>query len=163
MARLARGTFREKVNPMALNITSKRVADVCDLPVKNADGSPLVDGNGTAITATVFGPGTKVWQVADATKRRKAIKRSREANGKFEAVLDNENEDTFEFLCTITKRFNGLEFDDVQGEKEIVRAVYGDPLLGFIRDHMEADTRNWENFMKASSAPLTFGQGNLPG
>lgn len=149
---------------MALNITSKRVADVSDLPVKNADGVPLRDPDtGAAVTATVFGPGTKIWQVADATRRRKAIKRSREANGKFEAALDNEAEDAVEFLCAITKRFNNLEFDGMHGEKDTVAAVYGDPLLGFIRDHMEVDTKNWENFMKASQSLSTSGSDSLPG
>jgi hypothetical protein len=149
---------------MPLNITKFRVADVCDLPVKNADGSPLRDPDtGAIITATVFGPGTKIWQVADAAKRRKAIKRSREANGKFEAALDFEEEDTVEFLCAITKRFNGIEIDGAQGDQETVRAVYTDPLLGFIRDHMEADSRNWENFMKASQSLSSFGSDNSPG
>ena len=154
---------------MALNITTKRVADVSDLPVKNADGVALTDPEtGAAVTATVFGPGTKIWQVADAARRRKAIKRSREANGKFEAALENEDEDTVEFLCAITKRFNHLDYEDsegkkVQGERETVRAVYADPLLGFIRDHMEADTKNWENFMKASQSVSSSGSGSSPG
>jgi hypothetical protein len=149
---------------MALKITNYRVADVSDLPVKNADGSPLRDPDtGVVITATVFGPGTKIWQVADATKRRKAIKRSREANGKFEAALDNEDEDTVEFLCAITKRFNGLEYPGVEGEREIVRAVYNDPLLGFIRANMDTDTHNWENFMKASQSLSTSGSDSSPG
>lgn len=138
---------------MPLNIAEKRVADVTDLPVKNADGSPLRDPDtGTAVTATVFGPGTKIWQVANATMRRKAIKRTREANGKFEASLDNEDEDIVDFLCAITKRFNGLVFEGVEGERETVRAVYNEPLLGFIRDDMVADTKSWENFMKAAQA-----------
>jgi len=154
---------------MTLNITTKRVADVADLPVKDADGKPMTDPEtGAAITATILGPGTKVWQVADATKRRKAIKRSREANGKFEAALDNEDADIIEFLATITKRFNGLDYEDeqgnkVEGERETVRAVYSDPLLGFIRDHMLDDTRNWENFMKASQLVSNSGSGNSPG
>ncbi|MBB4858259.1 hypothetical protein HNO88_001578 [Novosphingobium chloroacetimidivorans] len=148
---------------MPLNITSKRVSDVCDLPVKDADGTPMTDDNGNAVTATVFGPGTKIWTVADATRRRKAIKRSREANGKFEAALNNEDEDSIDFLCAITKRFNNLEFDGVHGDQETVRAVYSDPLLGFIRDHMEADTKNWENFMKASQANSNSGSDNSPG
>ena len=154
---------------MALNITSKRVADISDLPVKNADGVALIDPEtGAPVTATICGPGTKIWQVADAAKRRKAIKRSREANGKFEAALDNEDADIADFLCAITKRFNHLDYEDdegnkVQGEREIVRAVYSDPLLGFIRDHMVEDTRNWENFMKASLAISSSGSGSSPG
>ncbi len=149
---------------MALKIMNHRVADVCDLPVKNADGSPFRDPDtGNPITATVFGPGTKMWQVADASKRRKAIKRSREANGKFEAVLDFETEDTIEFLCAVTKRFNGIEIEGVHGDPETVRAVYSDPLLGYIRDHMEVDTKNWENFMRASQSLLNSGSDSSPG
>lgn len=135
---------------MPVNILSKRVAEVSDIPIKNPDGSPMVDDEGNAVTATVFGPGTKIWQVADATKRRQAVKRTREANGKYEAAFDREDEDAVDFLCAITKRFNNLDYDGVHGDKETVRAVYTDPLLGFIRDHMEADTKSWENFMKAS-------------
>lgn len=137
---------------MALNILSKRVAEVSDLPVKNADGSPLVDEQGNPVTATVFGPGTKIWQVADASKRRKQIRKGREANGKYEAALDTEDEDDIEFLCAITKRFNNLEYPGVEGDKATVEAVYNEPLLGFIRDHMRVDTKNWENFMKASQS-----------
>lgn len=148
---------------MGLNILSKRVAEVSDLPVKNADGSPLRDDEGNPVTATVFGPGSKIWQVADATRRRKAVKRTREANGKFEAAFDNEDEDTVEFLCAITKRFNNLDYPEVHGDKETVKAVYSDPLLGFIRDHMEADTKSWENFMKASQSGSSSGSVSSPG
>lgn len=154
---------------MPLNVTSKRVLEVSDLPVKDADGTPMIDPEtGKAVTATVFGPASKIWQVANATKRRKAIKRTREANGKFEAGLDNQEEDTVEFLCAITKRFNHLDYEDeqgnkVEGERETVRAVYGDPYLGFIRDHMEADTTNWENFMRASLSLSNSGSDNSPG
>lgn len=149
---------------MPLNITTMRVAEVSDLPIKNADGTPLIDPEtGKTITATVFGPATKIWQVANAAKRRKVIKRTREANGKFEAGLDYQEEDTLEFLCAITKRFNGLSVDDVHGDSDTVRAVYSDPCLGFIRDHMEADTTNWENFMKASQSLSNSGSDNSPG
>lgn len=154
---------------MPVNAASKRVAEVSDLPIKNADGSPMIDeDNGKPVTATVFGPGTKIWQTANAAKQRKAIKRSREANGKFEATVDFKEEDTVDFLCAITKRFNGIEHEDehgnkVQGDRENVRAIYTDPLLGFIRDHMDTDASNWENFMKAAQSLLTSGSGNSLG
>jgi hypothetical protein len=148
---------------MAVNILTKRVAEMCDLPVKNPDGSPMMDETGNPVTATVFGPGTKVWQMADAARRRKAVKRTREANGKLEAAFDNEAEDALEFLCTITKRFNNLEYPGAEGDKATVRAVYSDPLLGFIRDHMEADTRSWENFMQASRTPAPSTSDSSPG
>lgn len=142
---------------MAVNILSKRVADIADLPVKNADGSPMVDDQGAPVTATVFGPGTKIWEVANAARRRKGVKRTREANGKTEAYFDNEEADIVDFLVAITKSFNNLDYEGVHGDKETVKAVYGNPLLGFIRDHMDVDTRNWENFMKASQMVSSSG------
>lgn len=148
---------------MPLNIATKRVAEVSDLPVKNANGAPLKDENGNPVTATVFGPGTKIWQTADALMRRKAIKRSREANGKYEASIDNETEDKIEFLIAITKRFNNLEVEGVHGDKPVVEAVYNDPLLGFIVDHMTTDTKNWENFMKASLSLPSSTSASSPG
>jgi len=148
---------------MPLNIATKRVAEVSDLPVKNADNTHLFDESGKPVTATVFGPGTKVWQVADALMKRKAIKRSREANGKYEASVDNEVEDKIEFLTAITKRFNNLTVEGVDGDKAVVEAVYNDPLLGFIVDHMTVDTKNWENFMKASLSLSSVTSANLPG
>jgi len=148
---------------MALNILSKRVAEVSDLPVKDANGTPLLDENNAPVTATVFGPGTKIWQVANAMAQRKSIKRTREANGKWEASVDNSDEDDIEFLCAITKRFNNLVVEGVEGERETVTAVYGDPLLGFIRDHMKADTKNWENFMKAAQSLSTPGSVSTSG
>lgn len=148
---------------MAVNILTKQVAEVADLPIKNPDGSPMLDEQGAPVTATVFGPGTKIWQVANAARRRKGVKRTREANGKTEAYFDNEEEDIVDFLCAVTKRFNNLEYPEIRGDKETVRAIYEAPLLGFIRDHMEADTKNWENFMKASQKVSNAGPVSSPG
>lgn len=148
---------------MPVNIVSKRVAEVSDLPVKNADGSPMVDDKGVAVTATVFGPGTKVWQAANAVRRRKAVKRTRENNGKIEAAFDHELDDQIEFLTTVTQRFNNLEYPGVLGDKETVKAVYSDDLLGFVRDHMDDDTKSWENFMRASAAHSISGSASSPG
>lgn len=148
---------------MPVNILEYRVAEVSDLPVKNADGVMLRDSDGKPVTATVFGPATKIWQVANAAMRRKAIKRTREANGKFEASIEMEEEDKIEFLCAITKRFNNLEVPGAESEKATVEAIYNDPHLGFIRDHMADDCRNWENFMKASQLLSSSGSGSQPG
>lgn len=144
---------------MAVNALTKLAADVSDIPVKNMDGSPMLDENNEPVTATMFSPGSKIWQVANAAKRRKTMKRVRENNGKIEAVADD-TEDTIEFLCAVTKRFNGLEIPD---EPDQVRAIYSHPALGYIRDQMEAAAMNWENFSKASKVPASSMPGNSPG
>lgn len=148
---------------MPLDITQKRVAEVSDIPVKDADGTVLRDEKNEPVTATVFGPGTKIWQVANAKKERAKLKRTREAKGKWEAAVDDTDEDTITFLCTITKSFNGLSYPGAQGDAATVKAVYSDPLLGYIRDHMVDDTSNWENFMKASMTLASSMPASLPG
>jgi hypothetical protein len=148
---------------MPVDVFALRVAEMADLPIKFPDGSPMVDGDGLAVTASVFGPGTRIWQVAHATMRRKAIKRSREANGKYEAALDNATEDTVDFLCAIIKRFNNFANPDGIDDAALVAKVLNEPLLGYIRDHLSDDASNWENFTKASSRSSNSGSGNLPG
>lgn len=144
---------------MAVNALTKLSAEISDIPVKNMDGSPMLDENNNQVTATVFGPGSKIWQVANAAKRRKVMRKVRENNGKMEAAADD-TEDTIEFLCAITKRFNGLELPD---EADQVRAIYSHPLLGYIRDQMDNAAANWENFMQASKPLAPSTSGNVPG
>lgn len=134
---------------MAVNALSKVTYELSDLPVKNPDGSPMLQEDGQPVTATMFGPGSKIWQAADAAMRRKTMRRVRENGGKIEAAAADDTEDRVEFLCAVTKRFNGIEIPD---EAEQVRAIYSNPLLGFIRDHLYDDGRNWENFTKPSKA-----------
>ena len=140
---------------MPVNILSKVAAEVSDIPIKNPDGSPMLDDRQQPVTATCFGPATKVWQVADAARRRKAVKRTREANGKFEAAFDGEIEDAIDFLCAVTKRFNNLEYPGVEGDREVVRAVYSNP--------QDANLKSWENFIEASPTNAASTPGTLPG
>lgn len=144
---------------MAVNALTKLAAELSDIPVKNMDGSPMLDEDNNPVTATMFSPGSKIWQVAHATKRRKTMRRVRENNGKLEAAADD-TEDTIEFLCAVTKRFNGLE---IPGEADQVRAIYSHAQLGYIRDQMEAAALNWENFTAASKPSASPTPDNLPG
>lgn len=144
---------------MAVNALTKLAAEVSDIPVKNMDGSPMLDENNDPVTATMFSPGSKIWHVANATKRRKTMRKVRENGGKLEAVADD-IEETIDFLCAITKRFNGLE---IPGEADQVRAIYSNPQLGYVRDQMEAAAGNWENFTKASQSLSKPTSDNSPG
>lgn len=147
---------------MAVNILSKRVVGVADIPVKEADGTIMRDEKGNPVTATVDGPATKVWQVANARKRRRAMQRTREAGGKYELALENNEEDEIEFLCTVTRSFNNIDYGEMS-EADKVRAIYSDPELGFIRDHMSEDVNKWENFMSKPSSGSNSGSDNIPG
>lgn len=144
---------------MAVNALTKLAAEISDIPVKNMDGSPMLDEENNPVTATMFSPGSKIWQVANATKRRKTMRKVRENNGKLEAVADD-TEDTIDFLCAVTKRFNGIE---IPGEDDQVRAIYSHAQLGYIRDQMEAAALSWENFSAASKEIAPSTPSILPG
>lgn len=144
---------------MAVNALTKLAAEISDIPVKEMDGSPMLDENNNPVTATMFSPGSKIWQVANSAKRRKTMRKVRENGGKLEAVADD-TEDTIDFLVAVTKRFNGLE---IEGEADQVRAIYSHPQLGYIRDQMEAAATNWESFTKASSTPAKPTSDSEPG
>lgn len=131
---------------MAINVLNKLAAEISDVPIKEMDGSPMLDENNNPATATMFGPGSKIWQVANDAARRKLLRRAREANGKLEAATET-SEDKVEFLCAIIKRFNGLELPN---EADQVRAILSHPLCGYIRDQLAEAAGNWENFIKAS-------------
>ena len=143
---------------MAINALNKLAAEVSDIPVKELDGSPMLDG-ANPVTATVFGPATKVWQVANSARQRAAMRRVREGGGKLEAAGDN-RDDNLEFLCKVVKRFNGLALDDAPDQ---VRAILSHPQLGYIFDQLENDTRNWENFIVASPTPAASTPATLAG
>lgn len=136
-----------------------RAANLSDIPLKNMDGSPMLDEHNNPVTATVFSPATKVWQVASATKRRKAMKRVREANNKIEAAADD-REDVVDFLCAVTKQFNGFAVPEAA---DPVRAVYEEPAWGYIRDQLADATENWENFTKASQTASASMPASSPG
>lgn len=144
---------------MAINALTKLAAEISDIPVKNMDGSPMLDEANNAVTATMFSPGAKIWQVAHAARRRKTMKKVRENGGKMEAVADD-TEETVDFLCAVTKRFNGIEIPDAPDQ---VRAIYSHPQLGYIRDQMEVAATNWENFIAASKAVSLSGSDSSHG
>lgn len=141
---------------MAVNALTKLAAELSDIPLKEMDGSPMLDENNDPVTATMFSPASKIYQVARQARKRKAMRKVRENGGKLEAVADD-SDDVIEFLCAITKRFNGLE---IPGEADQVRAIYSHDQLGYIRDQLSDAADNWENFTQASKPSAAFTHAN---
>lgn len=135
---------------MAYDITKKRVTETGEITIKDADGSPLLDDDGNELTVTVHGPGSKVWQQASAEQNRKRAERMRKNGGKIEAALDHASADQVDFLCRVTLRFNGLEYPVDKGG-DMIRAIYSDDTLGFIRDHVYAEVSDWGSFTNKGS------------
>lgn len=131
------------------DITKKRVAETGAIDLKDADGSPLLDDEGNQLSVTVHGPGSKVWQQAQAEQSRKQAERMRKNGGKLEAALDHAKADQVDFLCRVTVSFNGWSYPVEHGQSEF-RAAYDDDAIGYIRDHVYAESRDWAAFTKGS-------------
>lgn len=130
---------------MAIDLTKKLVPTVGYVQIKNADGSLMLDDEGNGAYARMHSPASKTWEVANAARRRKLMKRVRENGGKIEAAQDDP-QDVIQFLCDITEEFINLTWPVPEGEtgaKAQVRAIYSEPQLGFIRDQMDKDSADW--------------------
>ena len=133
---------------MAIDLSKKRVGTTGKVQVKNADGSLMLDEAGEGAFARLHTPSSKVWESANASMRRKVMKRVRESGGKIENATETP-EEIAEFLNAVTEEFTNLEVPLPEGEsgaKAIVRAVYADPELGFIRDQMYSASKDWGSF-----------------
>lgn len=139
---------------MSFDITKKRALESAPIDLVNGDGSPLLDDNGNQLTVTVFGPGSKRWQQADADRNRKRTARIEKNRGRLAAALENAKADEVDFLVSITISFDGWAYPPPEGSPpwatsaDMFRACYEDDKLGFIRDHVHATANNWENFTK---------------
>lgn len=140
---------------MAFDITKKRALETAEIELVEGDGSPLYDDNGNRLSVTVHGPGSKVWQQANAEMNRRRTARIEKNRGKITAALDNAREDQVDFLCRVTISFNGWEYPSPDGKKwptqeAMFRAAYEDETIGYIRDHVDAEVKDWSAFTPRS-------------
>ena len=66
----------------------------------------------------------------------------------------------------ITEEFINLDVPLPEGEtgaKALVRAIYSNAQLGFIRDQMRADGKDWGAFLSALPTSSTSGRDNTSG
>lgn len=138
---------------MAIDLTKKRVPPMGFVPLKERDGTPMVQENGEPCGARMHTPSSKIWQNANARRRRKALQRVREMGGKLEAGQETP-EDIAEFLTAVTEEFIGVEVplpEGKSGAKALVEAIFADPELGFIRDYLDEKSGDWGSFTFGSA------------
>lgn len=138
---------------MAFDITKKRVSETGIIELKGPDGAPLLDDEGNVLSVTVSGPGSKVWQQANADMNRKRAERLRKNNNRIEAALDNAKDDQVDFLVRVTVSFNGWEYPTEKGGStaDMYRAAYSDDTIGYIREHVFTEATDWSAFTKGSA------------
>lgn len=133
---------------MAFDITKKRAAETADIPVKNGDGSLMLDDDGNKITVTLCSPGSQAWMQAEAETNRKRAERLQKG-GRISAALEDSKQDQIDFLCRVTVKFNGdIEHPEAKNKADLPRAIYSDDSLAFIREEIHGQAHDWGNFTK---------------
>jgi hypothetical protein len=134
------------------DITKVRALETAQIDLVRGDGSPLYDDEGNQLSVTVHGPGSKLWQQADAERNRKRTARIEKNRGKITAALDNAREDEIDFLTAVTVSFNGWTYPGEYAlPRDMFRAAYTDDTIGFIRDHVHKEATDWTVFTKGSA------------
>lgn len=147
---------------MAFDITKRRAAETAQIELEDGAGGPLLDDDGNRMKATICGPGSKVWQRADADRNRKRTARIEKSRGRIGAAIDKGKEDETEFLVAITISFDGWDYPAPKPDEwkegdpdpawpskaDMFRAAYNDDSIGYIRDQLHKEGSSWEAFTK---------------
>lgn len=134
------------------DITRKRVAETATIELKGPDGGALTDDAGEVLSVTVHGPGSRVWQQANADVNRTRAARLRKAGGRIENAVEHARDDQIELLTKVTVAFNGWEYPGAGTGPAMWRAAYADDTIGFIRDQVFNEVNDWAAFTTGSAA-----------
>lgn len=144
------------------DITKKRANETARIELIDGEGAPLTDEEGNVLAVTVFGPGSKRWQQADAERNRKRTQRLEKNRRNLAAAIEGSKDDEVEFLVSITQSFDGWIYpapktaDWSEGDPDpawptsaqMYRAAYDDDTIGFIREHVHSEASSWGAFTK---------------
>lgn len=137
------------------DITRKRVSETAKIDLTDGDGAPLLDDNGTRLSVTLCGPGSKTWVQADAERSRKQASRAEKNPRKIAStILDHRRDDEIDFLIAITVSFNGWVYPgEFPSQRDMFKAAYSDDGVGYIRDQLTAAGNDWSAFSQNASMP----------
>jgi hypothetical protein len=140
-------TTPRKDHPM-LDISTLAVKETATIDLETATGEPLLDSNGEQLSITVYGPGSKQFQKAQATRNRAILEYVRKGGKKMKD--DEQRTLDAEFLAACTASFNGFGYREMTGY-EMFKAAYLDPGIGFISEQINKAVGDWANFTQGSS------------
>src|SRR5688572_11609738 len=141
---------------MTFDITKRRASETAQIDLVTGEGAPLIDDEGKTLSVTVHGPGSKVWQAADAERSRRRTLRVEKNRGRLTAALENAKEDDLDFLAAVTVSFNGWAYPHPEADtpwpsqRDMFRAAYADDTIGYIRDHVLKEASDWSAFTRGS-------------
>jgi hypothetical protein len=132
------------------DISTIEVSDTFDVEIIDTrSGDPMIH-NGKVLSVTVYGPASAKFKAAQAVANAKAMKRFR-SKGKADKTAEEEAADTASFLSAITASLNNFNYKQQTEGREVFRALYTDPKMGFITEQVNTAAGDWANFTTASS------------
>ena len=129
------------------DISSEAAADTATIELDRPNGDPMLNPNGEQCSVTVYGPGSKPFQRAQAARNRAVLAFVKKGGKKM--ADDEQREIDAEFLATCTVSFNGFKYKDLTGHEQF-KAAYMDTKIGFIADQVNKGVGDWSNFTPSS-------------
>lgn len=123
-------------------ITKLAARDTFTLELVNANDEPLRDADGKPLSVTVYGPGSKAYQKANAARTQRLMD-AMTKKGKAKLNAEEQLRENAAFLAACTVSFNGWAY---KGEESAFEAAYSDPTIGFIADQVQKAIGDWANF-----------------
>lgn len=134
----------------SFEITTLAVQETCVVELCNADDTPLYNAEGERLSVTVYGPGSKAYQKAQATRNQRLMERLAK-KGKVQLSAEEQVREQAELLAACTASFNGWVYKG-SADAAAFLAAYADPAIGFIAEQVGKAVGDWANF---TVAPLT--------
>ena len=133
------------------DITTLAATETSIVELVGGDDSPLHDDKGNRLSITVYGPGTKVYQRAQARQQNQLMDKIKK-RGKMDQSAEEKLTEQAEFLAACTVSFNGFAYPPAEGleGQELFRKAYADPSIGFIAAQVANHINDWANFTKSS-------------
>ena len=129
-------------------ITSLAAKDTFILALMNANDEPLLDADGKALSVTVYGPGSKAYTKAQASRTQRMLDRMAK-KGKIKLSAEDQAREGAEFLAACTASFNGWSYQG-KADPDAILAAYSDTSIGFIADQVSKAVTDWSNFTSSA-------------
>jgi len=126
-------------------ITSIAAKDTFTLDLVGPNDAPLKDDAGKPLSVTIYGPGSKPHQRAQAVRTQRLMDVMAK-RGKVKLSAEDQLRENATFLAACTVSFNGWEY---KGSADAFEAAYADPAIGFIADQVSKAVSDWANFTAA--------------
>lgn len=135
------------------DITKLAATETSTVELVGGDDAPLHDADGNRLSITVYGPGTRIYQRAQARQQNLLVDKIKK-RGKMDQTAEEKLAEQAEFLAACTVSFNHFTYPPAEGldGAALFRKAYEDPSIGFIAAQVAAHINDWANFTTSSAA-----------